>query len=579
MLLAVTTAAGITAVSAMEAPLLNAGETLALSDTLRLRVLKGRSLELEVLPAGGDSYVLLAQRMCNAETKGSGLSEYNDFASIESGRWIRVPLSMLSDDYRALVLRTLFPRDRLDGDDWIHVARAGTLPTYDVGLWQVAEWFTGDGSRFAELQRINDLDSPELSSGQQVRIPGRLLLSVFRQRQRSDDGTLEYATDDTGSYAGYRLKPGEALYSAVVLRYTGRTSAADVNAVAAELATRSGVVEMTDIPVGFLIKIPFDVLEPEFLPANHPRRREAELARAKMAESLEKKPVARTGGGLEGIVVIIDPGHGGRDLGTQNNGVWEHDYVYDVACRLHRLLEERTAARVHITLEDQDTGCVPSKSDKLQANRQGTIKTNPPFLAKNDGDARIGVNLRWYLANSIYRDAIANGTSPDRVVFVSLHADARHPSLRGLMVYVPGQRLRAGTYGHNSTFYRQFEEVREKPKVSFNHKTRVRSEAVSRELAENIVESFRQDRLPIQPNKPIRDRVIRGRHEWIPAVIRGNQVPAAVLVEMVNISNKQDAKLLSTAAERERLATALFRAMWTYFGEKTPMPRDLRASR
>ncbi|MDX1387706.1 MAG: N-acetylmuramoyl-L-alanine amidase, partial [Acidobacteriota bacterium] len=430
MVLAVP-AAGTVATLAAPAPVRTAGETLALSDTLRVRVLKGRNLELEVLPTDGDSYVSLAGRLCNPETKASALSDYNNFAAIEPGLWVRIPLTMLSEDYRALVLRTMFPKDRLDGDDWIHVARAGAVATYDVGLWQVAEWFTGNGSRFAELQKINHLDSPELSSGQQVRIPGRLLLSVFRRRQISDDGSLEYATDERGSYAGYRLKRGEALYSAVVVRYTGRTTADDVNAVAGELAARSGVADMTDIPVGFLIKIPFDDLEPEFLPADHPRRREAEVARAKMAESLEKKPVARTGGGLEGIVVIIDPGHGGRDLGTQNNGVWEHDYVYDVACRLQRLLEERTAARVFMTLEDRDTGCVPSKSDTLTANRQGTIKTNPPFLAKNDGDARIGVNLRWYLANSIYRDAVANGTSPDRVVFVSLHADARHPSLRG----------------------------------------------------------------------------------------------------------------------------------------------------
>jgi len=576
-------AAGIWAMpaaKALDAPSATAGETLPLSDGLRIRVVQGRQIELEVLPEPGDSYVEVAGRMCGATTGGPVISKYNDFAGIDPERWVRIPFYMLAENYRALVLRRLFPKDHLEGDDWIHTARGGLIATYDEGLWQVAEWYTGDGSRFSELLEVNGLDSPELASGQEVRIPGRLLLPVFGRRPASDDGTLEYAEDARGSYAGYRLKRGEALYSAVVVRYTGRTDADDVNALAAELAVRSGIADLTDIPVDYLVKIPFDVLEPEHLPASHPRRREAEAARARMAASLEKQPVAKTGGGLEGVVVILDPGHGGRDLGTQNNGVWEHDYVYDVTCRLFRLLDSRTSARVVMTLEDKETGCAPSKRDRLEANREGTIKTNPPFIAKANGDARVGVNLRWYLANSVYREAVGNGTGPDRVVFMSIHADARHPSLRGLMVYVPGHRLRTGTYGNNTKFYRQFEEVREKPRVSFSYKTRVRSEAVSRELAAKIVESFRREKLPIQPNKPIRDRVIRGRREWVPAVIRSNQVPAAVLVEMVNLSNKKDAGLLSKAAERQRLADALFRALWDYFGETSPVPTPpVRAAR
>ena len=59
-----------------------------------------------------------------------------------------------------------------------------------------------------------------------------------------------------------------------------------------------------------------------------------------MATLLAGAMVARYGETvLQGVLVVIDPGHGGRDLGTMNNGIWEHDYVYDVACRLKRLLE------------------------------------------------------------------------------------------------------------------------------------------------------------------------------------------------------------------------------------------------
>jgi N-acetylmuramoyl-L-alanine amidase len=250
-----------------------------------------------------------------------------------------------------------------------------------------------------------------------------------------------------------------------------------------------------------------------------------------------------------------------------NNGIWEHDYVYDVTCRLKQRLEQETAARVEVTMEDAETGCAPSRTDKLRANRQGTIRTNPPFLAKENGEARIGVNLRWYLANSIYRRALDEGYDPDRVIFVSIHADSRHPSLRGVMVYVPGAGYRTRTYGFTSKTYMRYAEVREKPTVRFSKKQRVRSEAVSRKLADEVVTAFRAEKLPVQQHQPIRHRIIRGKQRYVPAVIRGNTVPTKVLVEMVNLSNPKDAALLASARERERLAHALLVALFAHFGE------------
>jgi N-acetylmuramoyl-L-alanine amidase len=549
-----------------------AGEEIELSSDLRIRVRLGRIIELYVLPAPGEGYGDVARRVAGDPGLGPVLSDWNESRSPAADRFVRVPLSLLSDEYRAVVLMNLFPEDRPDGEDWIHVARCGALPTYDEGLWQVAEWFTGDGSRFPELAKANGLESPELEAGQRVRIPASMLGNAFRAPGRSADGMLAYGEDAEGPYAGYRLKRGEALYSAVVVRFTGRTASEDVMTTSAELARRSGIRDPTDIPVGHLVKIPFDVLEPEYLPAGHPRRVEVETAKQAMDKALVEEPVRATPKGLEGVVVILDPGHGGRDLGTMNNGIWEHDYVYDVACRLKRMLEHRTRAQVVSTLVDEETGCAPSTGDRLLANRQGTVQTHPPFLAREDGEAAIAVNLRWYLANSIHRAATSRGTPTDRIVFLSLHADARHPTLRGVMVYVPGAGYRAGSYGFSGSSYHQYQEVRENPTVKFSQKSRVRSEALSRKLADRIVEGFEAEGLPVQPYKPVRDRIIRGSHAWLPAVLRGNEVPTKVLVEMVNLSNAEDAALLSSASSREQLARALFAALHAYFGEKVTAP-------
>jgi N-acetylmuramoyl-L-alanine amidase len=547
-----------------------AGELLQLSSDLRLSVRHGRDVELAVRAWDDDDFGSIAERMTGSLSNAGNIERLNSPTEVAPGRWIRVPIALLTPEFRSLALRDLFPQDYGEGADWIHVARAGRLPTYDEGLWQVAEWFVGRGEAFADLMRANNLSSPELRAGQTVRIPGKLTHAAFHARMRSDDGGLEFGSDTDGPFAAYRLKPGEALYSAVVLRFTGRTSAEDVSETAQTLIARSNIRDARDIPVGYEIKIPLELLEPEHLPKTHPRRREAEEQQAALERSLAQRPVTGTRGGLEGVIVVIDPGHGGRDLGTNHNGIWEHDYVYDVSCRLKYMLERETAARVVMTLEDKKTGCLPSRGDKLAANQQGTILTTPTFLAKEKGEAKIGVNLRWYLANSVYRQALADGHRDDRIVFVSLHADARHAGLRGLMVYVPGASYRTRTYGSTSSTYRKYEEVKEKPTIRFSKSKRVRSEAISRELAGSIVESFRKSGLPIQPYQPIRDKVIRGKERWVPAVLRGNAIPTKVLVEMLNLSNPEDARLLGSARTREQLARALHLALFDHFGERRP---------
>lgn len=519
-------------------------DRLVLSSALSVRVDAGRAIVIEKRPAPG------------AALPGP----------------VSVPLERADDDLRALVLLSLFPKDHREGGDWIHVARAGVLPTYDEGLWQVAAWFTGDGAHFEEIRRANGLTSPELSPGQAVRIPAAVLHPALAARPTSDDGSLEFGRDARGAFAGYRLKAGEALYSGVVLRYTGRTAKEDVDRLARDLAERSGIRDLTDIPIGWLVKIPLDLLEPEFLPKDDPRRVAAERERAAAEEELAKSPRPAPRGRLDGVLVILDPGHGGRDVGTENHGLWEHDYVYDIAMRLKRRLEKGTGATVRLTLEDRLTGTTPSSGDALERNFQGTLMTDPPFLPGSDGESSVGVNLRWLLANSLLRKAVASGTDPDRVVFLSIHADSRHPALRGAMVYVPGAGYRKGTYGSRSPEYTRFREVREQPTITFTRKERLRSEAVSRRLADQVVRTLRRGGLPVQDFKPVRERVIRGRRDWLPAVLRGNAVPTKVLIEVLNMSNAADAELLGRAADRERIAGALASALEAHFGGGRRVP-------
>ena len=66
------------------------------------------------------------------------------------------------------------------------------------------------------------------------------------------------------------------------------------------------------------------------------------------------------------------------------------------------------------------------------------------------------------------------------------------------------------------------------------------SEGLSRELAKQVVAAFQLDGLPVHPFSPVRDKIIRDKSVWVPAVLRYNSVPAKVLLEVCNLNNDQD---------------------------------------
>lgn len=545
-----------------------AADSLALSRDLRVRVAGGgRDLILQARPRPGESAGAAARRIARSASSAHAVESPTRRSGVRADSWVEIPLTLASDELRVVALLNLFPRDRREGGDWIHLARDAALPLVDEGLWQVAEWFCGDGQRFVDLARVNRLASPELKEGQEVRIPSELLLPALASGTRSDDGALEYGRDGMGEYAGYRLRSGEALWTAVVGRFTGRTAPDDVEAVAAKLAARSGIADVTDIPVAWKVKIPVDLLEPEYLPKDHPRRRESDRARLEVERAAAAEPPpGPERDAPRPALLILDPGHGGGDRGTIQNGVLEHEAVYDVACRVKAALESRGFPEVLLTVVSERHGCSPGSVESLAADISGSIPTDPPHAAGGGDERSTSVHLRWYLANSRFRSAVRDGTDPRRVVFISLHADSRHPSLRGAMVYVPGVRFRSETEDHATASALRIREVREEPKVRLSRRERARAEALSRRLAARIVEGFRAEGLAVQPYKPVRDRIIRGRRTWLPAVLRGSVVPASVLVEIANLGNPEDAAVLSTAAGRSQAAAALAAAVTAYLG-------------
>ncbi len=566
-----TTSVVVLVLATAAAPATAATERLQLEGGYRAFLDDEGEIFVEALPRNGEGMHGFAERMCGSAGKGGVITASNRGRSrLLKGIHYRVPLDELRPELQQRALMALFPGDRMLSVGWRH--EVGAAPGRSAeSLWGVARWFTGRGENYRELRDANGLADTNLVPGQPVLVPGHLLRPALRAilpEALSDE--LEYGEDERGQYGIYRLQRGEALYSSVVTRFTGRVFADDVNSLSSEIAQRSDIADVTDIPVGYRIKVPFDLLLPEFLPYRDPRRQEYEQAKRESSQFSNSVRAAS----LRGVTVILDSGHGGIDVGASLNDVWESVYVYDIMLRTKQLLESTTAARVATLTMDGAAYSVVNQ-DVLPASRGHRVLTTPNYAIE---DSTVGIHLRWYLANSLFRRFAAE-SDPAKVVFISIHADSLHPSLRGAMAYVPGAQYRRGSYGKSGGIYAARKEVREEPSVSFSYSDRIKSEGLSRELADKVIRAFGASQLPVHDDKPIRDRVVRSRSAWVPAILRYNQVPAQLLLEVCNLANADDLRLIQTREFRQRVAEATVAGIIGYYGEPQPAPGQTLAAR
>ena len=561
----------------------------------------GSDLVLTVKVRPGDTYAAIGQRyLADLRELRAVRTRNGDRLPPEGGR-VAIPYASLDDRYKMRVIRDLFPEDGPREGNWIHRAGISLLiPSQDT-LWNVALWLTGRGENFRALADRNELPGLLPAKDQEIVVPGELLLPPFAAAAglqtassgttappagpgdvESDDftevppetesapghaqppappdqatdasGQLVYGKDASGPFGRYRLKRGEALYS-VVMRFTGRVDSQEVNDLALAIASRSGIKDVTDIPTGYGVKISLDDLLPEYLPATDPRREAWQKSQAEVARYTNPSQSRN----LEGVTVILDAGHGGRDRGAAHNGVAEHEYVYDILCRIKALLERDTGARVLATIRDRKEGYRVRDSTRLVRNQAEELLTDPPFPLL---EPYVSVNLRWYLTNSYFRRLVGEGSDPLKIVFTSLH----------------GEEYRRSRYGYSGPVYARTREVREKPYVSFTRSERERSEGLSRQFARALVTSFRDHEVAVHPYDPIRERIIRKRRSWVPAVLRCSEVPVQVLIEVSNLSNVADSRLIADPIYRQKVAEAYVDALRRYYGRPVPRGAPSRAA-
>lgn len=572
-----------------------AGESrqASLGPNLTARLEPDSEIVLIAQPSNGDSWSRLALRMTGDAAHWRELARINGQGEVlQRGRRVRIPLAMAREQLQLEALRALFPDDAQTSKGWRHKVVVGTALEGE-SLWSIAEWFTGDGANYARIREANQGQTLSTRRGESILIPNAVLAPAFRSTVREteiaeDDPEtqqseptvkvaaeiaafpdrviqLEYARDSDRPYGIYRLRQGEALYSSVGIRFTGRVYAKDVNEVVDQIVEFNGIRNVSKMPVNYPVRIPMELLTAEWRPADDPKRLAKERTQRESAKLASR---VKGSASLDGVHVIIDAGHGGRDVGTDHDGVWEATYVYDVACRVKKTIESKTEAKVSMLTSSKSNGCKVPDRNVLEKVRDHEVLTTPRY---NLSDPIVGVNLRWYLANSLYRRAIASATPKERVVFLSIHADSLHPSLRGAMAYIPGEQYVRGSYTKDGKIYLARAEVRESPTVTQSEEEALMAEGLSTQLASSIIDSFREEGLKVHPYDPVRDNVVRNGREWVPAVIRFNKVPTRLLLEVCNLGNPEDRKLIQTKQYRQDVAEAIHEGIVEFFrGQKGP---------
>ncbi len=568
----------------------------------------GRSIFIECTPPSGPSAESFLKKR---------LGEGADWRVYAGKGRVVLPYANLNPESQREALLTIFKYDYVNEKGWVHQVRFVGEGTGKETLWTLCEWLTGNGFNHEKVQQANGLHTPNLVRGQQVVFPVELLRDIMKKRtpdrlpkppplqesapQESaplqdsppkamaeespepvedtlvelgalDDAEtklLTYKSDKDGPYALYHLQPGDkSIYTPVVVRFTDYRENVDILAACEAILKRSGINDVTSMETGQPIKIPQDMLSARFMPENTPERREYEETITEAEQARNEQVRARD---LEGVVVILDPGHGGDDPGAMvERGayrIYEDEINYDICCRAKAILERETRAKVYMTVRDRSQSYTPAATSRFTHDKDEELTSTPAYPNENP---KYSVNLRWYMANAIYRNERQRGVSERQIIFTSFHCDKLfNEQLRGAMFYIPGAQYRKDSYTASpESFYKRYEEVREGRSFESNASERRRDEAWSRNFAETLYGEFGKKRIRRhQESAPIRN-VIRqsGERYYVPAVLRYNKVPTKILVEVANMTNSTDCERMSDAEWRQTVAEAYVNALKVHFG-------------
>ena len=550
----------------------------------------GKRLVVKLKPLVGEGGYSLARRVLLSNFRSlKTIRKYSKTRRLYRNRFITFPLKVINGSIRSSALKAVFFKDKAGIGYWKHrVTFAWETTSMIAGL------FTKEGIKAGHLVRYNKMRNKGniLKKGDVIKIPWKWVSPELSLRPVSLKPPLKLKQDKSGKfYAHYQMKHGETLYSSVVIRFTGRLLNDEVNQVANKLLKLNNISDAKLIQTRQKIRIPLEWLSEEYLGSqtndvssrktsvkktNKKKTKKIKSSKAvaskkklKRGKSTQKAVAQKTKSkrkkNVHKIHVILDSGHGGRDPGASAGSrknkdiIYEDEVVYDISKRMSKLFKKQGII-VHPTLADPNQK-QPIRYLSRSNDRDEHLLVTPRYLTRN---ARIGVNMRVYLVNHIFKQLRKKKVPSENILFISLHGDALHSSLSGAMVYYPDHRLRRGRFILSSKIYRKRKEYISK--LTYNPRDNKYSEKLSKSFGKVIINQFRKLRLRThRVSSAVRGYLYRKGIKTLPAVLRYSKVPTSVLVEIANLNNRLDRRDLLKSKTRQQIAKAITNSVTAHF--------------
>ena len=550
----------------------------------------GKRLVVKLKPLIGEGGYSLARRVMLSNFRSlKTIRKYSKTRRLYRNRFITFPLKVINGSIRSSALKAVFFKDKAGIGYWKHrVTFAWETTSMIAGL------FTKEGIKAGHLVRYNKMRNKGniLKKGDVIKIPWKWVSPELSLRPVSLKPPLKLKQDKSGKfYAHYQMKHGETLYSSVVIRFTGRLLNDEVNQVANKLLKLNNISNAKLIQSRQKIRIPLEWLSEEYLGSqtndvssrktsvkktNKKKTKKIKSSKAVASKKKHKqgkltqkavaqKTKSKRKNNVHKIHVILDSGHGGRDPGATAGSlknkdlIYEDEVVYDISKRMSKLFKKQGII-VHPTLSDPNQK-QPIRYLSHSHDRDERLLVTPNYLTRN---ARIGVNMRVYLVNHIFKNLRKKKVPSENILFISLHGDALHSSLSGAMVYFPDSRLRRGRFNMSNKIYRKRKEY--STNLTYKPRDNKYSEKLSKSFGKNIINEFRELGLRThRVSSAVRGYLYRKGKKTLPAVLRYSMVPTSVLVEIANLNNRLDRRDLLKSKTRQKIAKAITNSVTTHF--------------